>query len=160
GFQRRADYAAARHAEAVAALALAGVPRAHVHELGFVDQAVVQRLEALIERAAALISALAPDAVLTHPYEGGHPGHDATACAVHAALQTLARDGAPRPALLEFASYHVRGEGLAYGEFIVDPAVEMRSVALDASARRRKLELLRCHGSQETVWRAFPLERE
>lgn len=166
GFERRADYAAVRHAEAVAALALAGVPEAHLHELGLPDQAVVFHLDALLERAAGLITALAPEAVLTHPYEGGHPDHDATACAVHAALRVLAREAAPCPALLEFASYHVRGEGLVYGEFLADSDLdakaeaEARSVPLDSSARQRKLELLRCHASQEAVWRAFPLERE
>jgi LmbE family N-acetylglucosaminyl deacetylase len=160
GFERREDYAHARQREAASALRRAGVPEGQVYELGLVDQTLAQQLELVIERVAERIVAVAPDAVMTHPYEGGHPDHDATACAVHAALHELASAGAPCPALFEFASYHVRGPGMAWGEFIPHPAVRSRSLELDAVGRRRKLELLRCHATQEHVWRAFPLERE
>jgi LmbE family N-acetylglucosaminyl deacetylase len=121
---------------------------------------VPRHLDALIELAHALIASVRPEVVITHPYEGGHPDHDATACAVHVALHELRQRGAPSPALLEFASYHVRGAELAYGELIPEPSVPARCIELDASARRRKLELLECHATQRHVWQRFPLERE
>jgi N-acetylglucosamine malate deacetylase 2 len=160
GFERRVEYAAARHAEAASALSLAGVPERHLHELALVDQTVARRLDVLIEHVHALISSLRPELIITHPYEGGHPDHDATACGVHVALHELRQRGAPCPALLELASYHVRGPVLVHGEHIFDPSVPARFIELDASARRRKLELLECHASQRHVWQVFPLERE
>jgi N-acetylglucosamine malate deacetylase 2 len=160
GFDRREDYACARRAEANAALRLAGVPAACVHQLGLVDQTLAHQLDVIIERVGALILAVAPDAVMTHPYEGGHPDHDATACAVHTALHELRRMGIQGPALLEFASYHARGDGLAFGELIPHPDAFARCLTLEAAERQRKLALLRCHATQEPVWRAFSLERE
>jgi N-acetylglucosamine malate deacetylase 2 len=157
GFARRCDYAEARRAEAGAALELARVPEHHVHELGLVDQTLARQLDAAIARIARLIAAVAPDGIMTHPYEGGHPDHDATACAVHAAAFGLARAGERCPALLEFASYHARGESLAWGEFIPHPGVHTRQLTLDDHARRRKRALLSCHATQAHVWRDFPL---
>jgi LmbE family N-acetylglucosaminyl deacetylase len=165
GFRRREDYAQARRAEAQAALRRAGVPEQQLHELGLIDQTVARHLDVLIERVRALVAAVSPDAVMTHPYEGGHPDHDATACAVHAALYGLsqrgpAEGGASGPALLEFASYHALGDELALGEFIPDRQHVMTEVPLGEIERQRKLELLCCHATQQAVWQAFPLHRE
>jgi LmbE family N-acetylglucosaminyl deacetylase len=159
GFATREVYARARHVEAAAALQLAGVPDGHLHELGIVDQTVAQHLNEVIASAIALIVRLAPDAVMTHAYEGGHPDHDATSCAVHTALHGLARAGGAPPPLLEFASYHRRGARLVFGQFISgEPPA--RRIALDAEQRAQKLDLLSRHATQAHVWREFPLDHE
>jgi hypothetical protein len=62
--------------------------------------------------------------------------------------------------LLEFASYHTRGERMAWGEFIPHAGVHTRRLTLDARARRRKRERLGCHATQAHVWREFPLACE
>jgi LmbE family N-acetylglucosaminyl deacetylase len=165
GFRGREEYARARRAEARAALRSAGVPEQQLHELGLIDQTVARHLDVLIDRVQALVTAVSPEAVMTHPYEGGHPDHDATACAVHAALHGLSRHGPMEgrtsvPALLEFASYHALGDHLALGEFIPDRQHRVTQVPLGEVERQRKLQLLRCHATQEAVWQAFPLHRE
>lgn len=83
GFQSPEDYAAARRVELAAATGLAGVPTGRLACLGLPDQGVASGLAETARRLVPLIR----DAgiVLTHAYEGGHPDHDATAFAVHAA---------------------------------------------------------------------------
>jgi LmbE family N-acetylglucosaminyl deacetylase len=160
GFERREHYAAARRAEARRALALAGVVASHAHELGVTDQQVTHALERVVSWLEVLIPAVAPDSVLTHAYEGGHPDHDATACAVHVALARLGGGRARYRPLWEFASYHAQGAQLIRGRFIPDARSREESVVLDAEARARKLQLLECHGTQRDFWSTFPLETE
>lgn len=160
GFERREHYAAARRAEAGRALALAGVAESAVYELGVKDQQVTDALAPVVSWLEALIPAVAPDSVLTHAYEGGHPDHDATACAVHVALARLSRGGGRRWPLWEFASYHARGAELIRGQFLADAGSPEERVVLDAASRVRKLRLLECHATQKPFWSTFPLEAE
>lgn len=160
-YATRASYAEARRREADRALRLAGVPPSRVYRLGGVDQGVVRQLRKLTPVARALIEEIAPDAVLTHPYEGGHPDHDSTACIVHLALhQVRARVPSQPPALLEFASYHERCGVQVYGEFLPRAGARERVVALDPASRALKQQMLDCHGSQKAVWQSFPLSVE
>jgi LmbE family N-acetylglucosaminyl deacetylase len=160
GFERRADYAGARRAEMRRSLALAGLAASQTHELGVVDQHVTSSLERVVEWLMALIARVAPDAVLTHAYEGGHPDHDATACAVHVALHRLGfGQGRFRP-LWEFASYHARGSELVRGQFIPDPAHAEERIQLDAATRELKLRLLDCHATQREFLWTFPVDAE
>jgi len=86
GFRTREEYAALRHAEATAALALAGIAPERIHGLGIVDQEASLAIDDIARRVGALFSKLGTARVITHPYEGGHPDHDATAAAVHLAV--------------------------------------------------------------------------
>jgi LmbE family N-acetylglucosaminyl deacetylase len=158
GFEQREHYASARRAEARRALGLAGVAEARVHELRVTDQQVPQALDRVVSWLEALIRAIAPASVLTHAYEGGHPDHDATACAVHVAL---ARLGADRDrALWELPSYHAQGAELIRGQFIADASAREERVVLDAAARARKRSLIECHATQRDFCSTFPLEVE
>jgi LmbE family N-acetylglucosaminyl deacetylase len=58
------------------------------------------------------------EVVLSHPYEGGHPDHDATAFAVHAACRLMARRVGGSPRIVEFACYHAGEGSLRTGEFL------------------------------------------
>src|SRR5919202_1691857 len=91
GFQSQAEYAAARRQELQAALALARVPQSALVRLGFDDQDAAFRLVEAATALAGLFARRGIEIVLTHPYEGGHPDHDATAFAVHAACRLLRR---------------------------------------------------------------------
>lgn len=90
GFGSREAYARARATEAEAALALVGIDRSRMHFLGVVDQEAPMRVAEVAQELAGLLRAIRPAFVLTHPYEGGHPDHDATALAVRLALQQIA----------------------------------------------------------------------
>jgi LmbE family N-acetylglucosaminyl deacetylase len=159
GFADRNAYARARKIEARQALALAGIGESRIHELNAVDQAVVHDLERVTRELVAILCDVNPACVVSHPYEGGHPDHDATACAVHiAADRSRSRNFTGQ--LLEFASYHLREDGLHFGEFAALPTMPQRCVVLDAESQRLKQRMLECHRTQSAVWRLFPLDCE
>jgi LmbE family N-acetylglucosaminyl deacetylase len=147
-----------RRRERAQALALCGIDGERVLELGCPDQQAARRLPELARRLAGLFAANRPHAVLTHPYEGGHPDHDATAFAVQAAAALLRRDGAPAPGLVEMSSYHQGPQGLRAGEFLGRDAAG--TVHLDAAARDFKRRLLACYASQRDTLAQFPLDVE
>ena len=67
-------------------------------------------------RLASLFERHGTRAVLTHPYEGGHPDHDSVAFCVRAAVRLLARGGGgDAPEVAEMAFYHRRAGGLGRG---------------------------------------------
>jgi LmbE family N-acetylglucosaminyl deacetylase len=106
GCAGRADYAAERGRELDAAMSLAGIETDQLYGLGLADQAASFHLVEMSRRVAWLIGQLRPELVVTHPYEGGHPDHDATAFTVHAACGLLRGAGERAPGLAEMTSYH------------------------------------------------------
>jgi LmbE family N-acetylglucosaminyl deacetylase len=157
----REAYARLREEESIAALTLAGVPRDNLFSLGAVDQEAAQQLVALTGYLVALLKALRPALLVVHPYEGGHPDHDAAAFISHAAVALMARTGRTPPALLEMTSYHRHQEGLVTGEFL--PAPDGRPVATvsfteaESAAKRR---MLACYASQARVLDSFSVGQE
>lgn len=106
GFLTLEAYAEARREELSQALSLAGLPTQAARQVvlpsptneaarstsnTIPDQASVFHLVALTRRIASEIGAFQPEAVLTHPCEGGHPDHDSRAFAVHTAMRLLRR---------------------------------------------------------------------
>lgn len=161
-FASRDSYAQARSRELDRALAAAGVRHARSRELGITEQEVTHHLSDLVK---VLIGELAhADVVLTHPYEGGHPDHDACAFAVQAACTLRWLMGAPTPQRLEFACYHARDGRLAAGRFWEAPGCPERVIALDhaqLTAKRAALaELLTQSSSLGTSLGKTPAEVE
>jgi LmbE family N-acetylglucosaminyl deacetylase len=152
----RDDYARLRQAEAHRALAVAGVPAERCRALGFVDQELAHALVAFTRALASVLDDLRPAVVVTHPYEGGHPDHDACAFAVRAAA--LLHEGEPR--VLEMASYHRRGGRLRTGELLPHHGGPIFERRLDACARERKQRMLACYESQADVLGSFGVEVE
>lgn len=146
----REDYARVRRAEVVAALELAGVRPPQIRTLGIGDQEASFLLGAVARRLAAVLAEARVDLVLTHPYEGGHPDHDATAFAVHAAIALSRKRGLAMPALAEMTSYHGRdGERIA-GEFLpADTPIVTR--ILTPEERALKTEMLARFTTQQAV---------
>jgi LmbE family N-acetylglucosaminyl deacetylase len=149
GFRNRDAYARARRAELDAAVAHlpGGTPELYV--LGFCDQEAAHVLIDAVAAVRGVIEAFAPTVVMTHPYEGGHPDHDAAAFAAYAALRGPAAPNAV-PALLEMTSYHWTGETLRCGEFL--PSTEQETELLfsrDVLAMKRRM--LGCFTSQRHV---------
>lgn len=159
GCTTREEYAARRRAERERAAGLLGVPRARLVDLGCVDQEASLAMPALARDVAALLHDAAVDVVLTHPYEGGHPDHDATAFAVHAAAALLRRDRVVAPAVVELACYHARGDGLEVLRFLPNGGREV-VLPLDETARARKRALFGCHVTQRRVLEQFPFDEE
>ena len=161
GFADVAAYAAARQREARAALALAGVAPDCIASLGVPDQQATFALDRLALSIAELIHAHAPAVVLTHAYEGGHPDHDATAFAVHAALDLVARAPSrfPAPSVVELAGYHRGANGGRELGFwpAGEPALE---TALEAGERRLKAAMFACHATQAAVLGWFTIDTE
>jgi LmbE family N-acetylglucosaminyl deacetylase len=90
GFSSAEGYSTGRRQELLTALQLVGVSEKQTIQLGFKDQAVVHHITEVAEALAALIQEHEPELVLTHPYEGGHPDHDAVALAVRMAVTQVA----------------------------------------------------------------------
>lgn len=157
GFADAASYAAARRRELVAALALAGITADRALTCDIPDQQATLQLAELTREVAARISALRPAALITHAYEGGHPDHDATAFAVHAALRLA--DG-PQPALLEMAGYHAGPQGMETGCFLPVAEDMATYLAIPPKARARKQRMIACFATQQRVLAEFPIDVE
>lgn len=167
GCATREAYAALRRRERAAALAHAGIGAVQVYDFGVPDQEAWRDLAGLARRVAALVTAARPALVLTHPYEGGHPDHDAAAFAARAACELLVAAGGVAPALAEFTSYHADPQapnGLTSGVFRAAANAEAAGgevvLALDAPARARKAAMYASHASQAGVLAALPASAE
>jgi LmbE family N-acetylglucosaminyl deacetylase len=154
------EYGYLRRRELEAALALCGIPSTQVLHLPCPDQQAPYRLVELSRTLATLFLQFRPAAVLTHPYEGGHPDHDATALAVRAAVQLLRRDGQGAPAVLEMTSYHQGPGGIRTGTFLAPGEDDPVTVRLTPQEIRFKRALFDCFATQRKTLAYFPLDVE
>lgn len=162
GFDSRDAYARARAAEFDAALTALDI-RTDYECYDVPDQQAAVMLAPLTDRLAADFTGVA--AVITHPYEGGHPDHDAAAFAARVAVDRLGCIGSA-PALVEFACYHAVDGQRRFGEFWADPASPEQRRALDSADRDRVTAAIAQHRTQALVigdwrpeferWRAAP----
>jgi LmbE family N-acetylglucosaminyl deacetylase len=147
GFATVEQYAAARAAEAAAALRLVALPQPRWIRLAYPDQGAYAALDRITADLARFFAGAQIEQVVTHPYEGGHP---ATACAVHRAAT------AP---IVEMTSYHADADGtLVSGRFLPngDGTTEL---ALDAHEYAIKQAMFRAHATQARTLAQFPCGR-
>jgi LmbE family N-acetylglucosaminyl deacetylase len=149
------EYAALRRREFEQALAAAGASGAITLCLDCPDQQAVFHIADHAARLAAIFDKFSPSSVFTHAYEGGHPDHDATAAAVHAALFRLKTP----PTLTEFAGYHAGPAGMEC-ECFLENGTNVIERPLTARESHWKRELLNCYASQSRVLAQFPLRYE
>jgi LmbE family N-acetylglucosaminyl deacetylase len=114
GASTREEYAEMRRRELRAAMATLGC-NAELRCYWHPDQ------QAILS-AAAIVRQLVRDlwdarAVITHPYEHGHPDHDTAAFCVALARSRLAQLGMEPPEHLEYPSYHLRDGQAVFGSF-------------------------------------------
>ncbi len=153
-------YAAIQRRELHAALALAGLGPESTLSLGVPGGRAPYSLLLLARALATLIEAVEPDVLLTHPFEGGHPDHDATAYAVHRAV-ALARRRGPAPSIVEFTSYHAGSGGIEPGVFLPGPRpLPEIAVALGARDRALKAAMLDCFASQSATLQGSHVDEE
>lgn len=166
GFASLNAYREARKREAMGALADAGLPADVVlpfaHRVP--DQRASLHMEELARAIAKEIEDFSPEAVLTHPYEGGHPDHDACAFAAHKAVRLIAggRRHSFIPVLVEAPFYHAGDDGsMVTGKFLFEEeSLPLRVCDLSAQEAARKQARLRCFQSQAATLAQFGTARE
>jgi LmbE family N-acetylglucosaminyl deacetylase len=157
GFQTREEYARARRREVASALSHVGITPERCRGLGYVDgEASLQLLE-LVFDVAELIDEVRPTIVLTHPYEGGHSDHDATAFAVHLASGILRRDKVPAPVVFELTSYHNFSGTRRVQSFLPFIGAEQATITLTEAEKNLKKRMYEEFVSQKQVLERFPI---
>jgi N-acetylglucosamine malate deacetylase 2 len=161
GFTTLEEYRQCREGELRRALQLAGLEKIQRVQLQIPDQEVSLALAQLIRELGHIFIQQRPEVVFTHPYEGGHPDHDACAFAVHRAAGLMEPDGLKPPMIVEGAFYHAAADGIRTGSFLphVENSEEIQFV-LSADGQLRKQRLFECFPSQEDTLRYFATERE
>jgi LmbE family N-acetylglucosaminyl deacetylase len=154
GFADWQSYAAARERELARALARLGAEPMARRRYALADQQAILSLGAIVERLTADLADAA--AVVTHPFEYGHPDHDTAALAVARACDTLHR----APAHFEFAGYHSGDTGPVIGRFRADPHCPETRIDLSPADRARKRAALACFVTQADMLAQFPLSPE
>lgn len=158
-------YACVRAEEAASALSFVDLPPERMLFLSAVDQEAIFRVGALIDEFVPILREFKPSAIITHPYEGGHPDHDAAALLARISAQILRHD-TDAPDVLEMTSYHSAEGARISGRFLSSPPVLVGSVEtavqlrLTPEERTRKARMLGCYVSQWHVLSDFPLEPE
>ncbi len=160
GFGSRECYAQARRRELEMALAVAGLTPGQSRCLGVTDQQSALQLPSIVGELLDILHELSPTAVLTHPYEGGHPDHDSTAFAVHAACRCLWSRQRLAPTIIEMTSYHNRSGIMQPREFLPRAGVLEITAPLTDSERVLKRRLFDQFSSQQNVLCWFPIDIE
>lgn len=139
GFACVDDYRAARAEELRKALKTADLGDMSRECLGIPDQRAALQLVDLTHSTTQWIETHRPEIVFTHPYEGGHPDHDACSFAVH-----HARERCSQPVLVvESAFYHADPqEGTEAGVFLPGASADEMVYRLSPEEQKRKAAVL------------------
>jgi N-acetylglucosamine malate deacetylase 2 len=152
------EYRAARAEELESLFVAAGIDSAPHQCLDVPDQEATSHLIDLSRRLADIIAADAPEVIFTHPYEGGHPDHDACAFAVQHAVTLCKRVTGVSPVIIEGAFYNaIAPPGSFCSQESTVPAAEYQ---LTPGEQKRKLALIQCFPTQQQTLSGFPLEWE
>ncbi len=156
GAVSRKAYAQYRRAELMRAMDTLDVAPDRVDCLGIPDREAARQLPTLIEGIVAYLHQWKPSIVYTHPFEGGHPDHDATAFAVQQACGKVEAAGGIVPERREFTSYHAKDGEFHSGEFLSGAGC-VQTVELSSEEQGRKRAALDCYRSQQRVIQRFAL---
>jgi LmbE family N-acetylglucosaminyl deacetylase len=160
GFNSAEAYTLARRQGLEVALSMVDIPPERIDSFGATDQETAFRLSALALWLKRWCHEHAITVILTHAYEGGHPDHDATAFAVHAAALLLQREYGKGPAIVEMPFYRLGVSGPVVQEFdgsVGGEIFEIRLCDEDVSLKRQMYD---AHASQATTLNRFGSEIE
>lgn len=160
GFSTRKEYASARRAELHAALTAAGTLPREVRFLNYPDQQGPMNLVEITRDLVTAFEEIRPEIVVTHPYEGGHPDHDATAFAVHSASHILLAERGWTPVILEMSCYFNRNGEICTGEFLPHACAPVSEIPLSAEQQKQKLEMVSKYSTQKNTLQYFPTHKE
>jgi LmbE family N-acetylglucosaminyl deacetylase len=121
-----------------------------------VDQEASDHLVDLSLQLADMLREIRPESVITHPYEGGHPDHDATAFAVHAAVRML---DVPCD-IVEMTAYHNRDGQIRTLDFLHADDCPPVTHVLSPAECGRKRKMFECFPTQRRVLIWFPISIE
>lgn len=152
----RAAYANRRITECLSALTLAGVSSDRVVSLGLRLNDAALHLPELAHTIAAFLQSSGADIIITHPYEGGHPDHDATAFATHAALRLINDNGFRPPAVFEMALRPTEDGSAKVPDFLPAYDWEITTLSLNQSALEQKQRMIDCLQMQRECLKASP----
>jgi LmbE family N-acetylglucosaminyl deacetylase len=155
----RDAYRAERRREVERALAYAGMSSERIRCLGCVDQEAAFAMASLSRQIAAVVEELAPNVVVTHSYEGGHPDHDAAAFVCRAAVSLAESRAGRHTTLVEMTSYHAAGGEFVAGVF-VEEGDDVVRVPLSEDERTKKQRMLGCFETQRAVLAPFSTTEE
>ncbi len=145
-----------RRQEAKEVLSFCEIPLHNAFWLNFSDQRVSYELDRFVAELGRVLSHIKPDAILTPPYEGGHPDHDSAALGV---ASVCAQTGACRR--VEMLSYHNRNGRLEFGRFLASAGpTREHHIILSEEERSRKAAMFSIYASQREVLRNFPINEE
>jgi LmbE family N-acetylglucosaminyl deacetylase len=158
GFKSVRAYAARRRQELFAALQIAGEGIARIVCLDIPDQEAAFALPQITRRLATLFAKLDIAVAFTHAYEGGHPDHDATALATHAAAAF--RRGSRRTDIIEMPFYRLGRTGWVRQRFSGrrGNAEVVASLTCDQQALKRRM--MAAHASQAALLASFTVDAE
>ena len=154
------EYAGQRLREVHCALRVAGIDASVCQRMEVMDSEVSLNMVPVTRRLMEIFDEQRPEVVITHPYEGGHTDHDATAFAARAACTLLAREGSAAPALVEFTSYHNEGGDKVVNRFLPFDAAPVTEVPLSAEEKDMKRRMYDCFYTQGGVLRDMPVRIE
>lgn len=157
----RQKYAELRRRETANAFRHARISETPVW-LGGTDQETVFQIQMLTSKLRALLDKTGIEAIVTHPYEGGHPDHDSAALIARLAISRMRKT--PRPELLEMTSYHAHNKRCVTGEFLPEKSVGQKFdpliFDLNECDRERKQKMMAAYRSQRAVLEGFRVDRE
>jgi LmbE family N-acetylglucosaminyl deacetylase len=156
GFQSLDAYREARARELAEMFRRAALGRVSRTSLNFRDQEASLNLVEITLQLSQLIAGHEPGVIFTHPYEGGHPDHDACAFAVHHAVALNRARGGGRPLILEAPFYHTGQAGFEVGTFLrQDGWMPEMVYELSDAEKQRKHELVKCFVTQRETLNGF-----
>jgi LmbE family N-acetylglucosaminyl deacetylase len=125
--------------------------------MGVPDQSASLHIVEIADQLERLIDEHSPDCIITVPYEGGHPDHDAVALA--ASLACAGIDGWKRPPIIEMLSYHDQNGSCEMERFLnEEPGI--LGIELRPEEQEFKRRLFECFQSQQRVLCWFPVRIE
>jgi N-acetylglucosamine malate deacetylase 2 len=157
------EYARARRLELQTVLVRCGIAPSRLDSLHAPDQQASLMLAPLARQLARRMAEEGTQVVLTQPYEGGHPDHDATAFVVHSAAALLRAQGRRAPAIVEMASYYRWNERVRACSFLPSTGNggdEAVLIALTREEQQFKADLMASFATQQEALRACPRDRE
>lgn len=163
GLNSVAEYRQSRWEELRCALERGGIAEISRECLEVPGHEASFQLTWLTRRLLLLLRIHPAEVIFTHPFEGGHPDHDACAFAAHHAAALLRFHHEPAPLIIEAPFYHAGrfGQGMVTGKFALSAqkTPEVR-YPLSAAEQHRKQELLGCFSSHSEMLRQFALDEE
>jgi LmbE family N-acetylglucosaminyl deacetylase len=160
GFATAEAYAAERRRELEKAAALAGIGSDALIGFGFPDQEAAFHLSDIARLIADVLQKHRIRTVFTHSYEGGHPDHDATAFAVHAAVALVERGAGRGPGVIEMPFYHAAPDGWVRQNFLAAVGSPELRLDLDPGQQAFKSRLFAAHVTQKSVLDSFSVATE